>query len=202
MTRGAHLALALGLAVATFTGCATSPTPKFYTLEAPVQPAGNADFSVIVAAVTVPDIVDRPQLVLRIAANEVMLSEQARWAESLKSLIPRVLAANLALSLGDAYVSAYPQAIGSEADYLVVVDIQRFESVPGEAATVEAQWEVRMTQGKSASQRNGRSIVREPVQGSDVDALVAAHGRALAQISRDIAEAVRTARAAQGSERR
>jgi uncharacterized lipoprotein YmbA len=194
MTRG--LFASLILAASALAGCASSPTPRFYILSAPEQPAAKAAYSVAVGPVTVPEIVDRAQLVLRTSANEVTIAEQTRWAQSLKSEIPRVIAANLAQSLGDAYVSAYPQGTGSEADYRVVVDIQRFESALGDAATVEALWAVSATTGKSGAPRSGRSLVREPVQGRDYDALVAAHSRALASISRDIAEAVRAARAA------
>jgi uncharacterized lipoprotein YmbA len=185
------------LAAATLAGCGSSPVPRFYTLSAPEQPAVKAVYSVAVGPVMVPEIVDRPQLVLRTAANEVTIANQTRWAQSLKSEIPRVIAANLAQSLGDAYVSAYPHVTGGEADYRVVVDIQRFESAPGDAATVEAQWTVSPATGKSRAPRSGRSLAREPVQGKGYDALVAAHGRALASISREIAEAVRAARAAQ-----
>jgi len=185
------------LAASTLAGCA-SPTPRYYTLSAPEQPAAKALYSVAVGPVTVPDSVDRSQLVLRTGANEVAIAEQSRWAESPKTAIPRVIAANLAQALGDAYVSAYPQGVGSEADYRVTVDIQRFESAPGDAATVEALWTVTAAKGKGAAPRSGRSLAREPVQGKDYNALVAAHGRALANISRDIAEAVRAARAAGG----
>ena len=89
------------------------------------------------------------------------------------------------------------QAAGSQADYRVVIDIQRFESAPGDAATIEALWTVLPLKGKSGALHNGRSLAREPVQSPDYDALVAAHGRARASISRDIAQAVRAARVTQ-----
>jgi len=195
MTRG--LIASLILAASMLAACGSSPTPRFFVLSAPEQPAAKAVYSVAVGPVTVPEIVDRPQLVLRTGANEVTIAEQTRWAESLKSRIPRVIAANLAQSLGDAYVSAYPQGTGGEADYRVAVDIQRFESALGEAATVEALWTVSPATGKSGAAGSGRSLVREPTQGKDYDALVAAHGRALASISRDIAEAIRAVRGGQ-----
>lgn len=197
MTHDFRLIAAFVVAVATLGGCTSSPTARFYVLSAPEQPATKAVYSVAVGPVTVPEIVDRPQFVLRTAANEVTITEQTRWAESLQSEIPRVIAANLAQSLGDAQVWASSQGSGSEADYRVTVDIQRFESAPGDAATVEALWAVSPGTGKSGASRSGRSVVREPTQGTEYDALVAAHSRALAGISRDIAEAVRAARAAQ-----
>jgi uncharacterized lipoprotein YmbA len=198
MTRNRRFIVTLILAAAALTGCGSSPTPRFYTLSAPEQPTAKADYSVSVGPVSVPNIVDRPQFVLRNAANQVLIAEQSRWADSLRSEIPRVIAANLAHSLGDAYVSTYPQGTGIDADYVVVIDIQRFESAPGEGATVEALWVVR-PKAKGAAQRSGRSLVRETAPGKDndkdYDALVAAHGRALASISRDIAEVIRAARA-------
>lgn len=194
MTRNCRFIAMLILAAATLTGCSSSPKPRFYTLSAPEQPTANAVYSVTVGPVSVPDVVDRPQFVLRTTANEVLIAEQSRWAESLRSGIPRVIAANLAQALGDAHVSAYPQGTGSEADYRVVVDIQRFESAPGEAATVEALWVVR-PKAKGIATRSGRSLVREPAPGKGYDTLVAAHERALARISREIAEAIRAARA-------
>jgi uncharacterized lipoprotein YmbA len=194
MKRNRKFIATLVLAAAALTGCGSSPTPRFYTLSAPEQPTATAVYSVTVGPVSVPDVVDRPQFVLRTAANEVLIAEQSRWAESLKSGIARVIAANLAQALVDAHVSAYPQGTGSEADYRVVVDIQRFDSVPGEAATVEALWVVR-PKAKGLATRSGRSLVREPAPGKGYDTLVAAHERALARISREIAEAVRAARA-------
>lgn len=197
MTHDFRLIATFVLAASTLAGCASSPTPRFYVLGAPAQPAVKAVYSVAVGPISVPDIVDRPQIVLRAAANEVTIHDEVRWAEPLKSEIPRVIAADIALSLGDAFVSAYPQTTGTEADYVVWVDIQRFESALGEAATIEAQWAVRAAKDKSGAVHSGRSVVREPTQGNDADALVAAHGRALAKISRDIADAIRAARAAQ-----
>jgi uncharacterized lipoprotein YmbA len=197
MTVHFGLIAALILVASALTAC-SSPTPRYYTLSAPEQPAAKALYSVTVGPVTVPESVDRPQLVLRTGANEVTIAEQSRWVESPRSQIPRVIAANLAQALGDAYVSAYPQGADGEADYRVTVDIQRFESTPGEAATIEALWTVSAAKGKGGAPRSGRSLAREPTQGRDFSALVAAHGRALASISRDIAEAVRAARAAGG----
>ena len=49
----------------------------------------------MVGPVTVPELVDRPQMVTRVSDNEVAVNEFARWGESLKSNIPRVIASNL-----------------------------------------------------------------------------------------------------------
>jgi uncharacterized lipoprotein YmbA len=88
-------------------------------------------------------------------------------------------------------VSAYQQSASRDAEYRVLVDIQRFESVPGEGVTIEALWSVRRT-AVGAAPRKGHSLVREPAAGdNDYNALISAHSRALAVISDDIARALR-----------
>jgi uncharacterized lipoprotein YmbA len=73
----------------------------------------------------------------------------------------------------------------------VTINVQRFESVEGEAALVDAVWAVRSAAGGKT--RAGRTIARETVQGEGFDALAAAHSRAIAKMSSDIAGAIRTA---------
>ena len=187
----------LVLLSAMLAGCGTPLKQHFYTLRASAdhEPAATAsgDFSVTVGPVTVPDMVDRPQFVLRAAANRVILAEQARWAEPLRSEISYVIADNLRRLLTGVRVLAHPQYANSGAGYRVVVNVQRFDSVLGEAATVEAAWSV--SYGVDGAAQGGRSVVREPTGGNSYDDLVAAHGRALAAVSRDIAEAIRSAAA-------
>ena len=165
-------------------GCAAAPRERFYTLDAPEPPAAaDAAYSIALGPVSVPELVDRPQFVVRVNANQVAIAEQARWAEPLKSAIARVVAANLAKELG-----ARTQARNGDADYRVLIDVQRFESTPGEAALLDAQWTVI---GAKGARRSGRSLQREPVQRRDYDALAAAHSTALAAMSREIAAAIR-----------
>jgi len=173
-------------------GCGRSPGVTFYTLNA-LAPEATAPTAappaVAVGPVTLPELIDRPQLVIRVAANRVDMLETHRWAESLKSEIPRVLAENLARLLRPARVSAYQQSASKDAEYRVLVDIQRFETIPGEGVIIEALWSVRRA-AVGATPRKGRSLVREPAGSTDYDALIAAHGRALAAISGDIAQAL------------
>ena len=73
---------------------------------------------------SVPELVDRPQLVVRLGANQVALEEQARWAEPLRGAIARVVAANLAAALGARVVGQR----NGDPDYRVTLDVQRFDS--------------------------------------------------------------------------
>ncbi|MGE8472076.1 MAG: PqiC family protein [Paraburkholderia hospita] len=181
-------------AAITLLAACSSPPSNFYTLspDTTLESAGAPlSVSVVVGPVTVPDLVDRPQLVTRVSGNEVKLNEFARWGEPLKSGVADVIAADLTRLLGSQRVSVSSQMVAGTEAYRVRVDILQFDSMPGEAVAVDALWTVRVT-GRTAL-LTSRSTIREPVQGADDAALVAAHSRALAAVSRDIAAAIRSA---------
>jgi len=187
MRYGAGLLVLLLLA----SGCA-SPPARFYKLSAAAPPAAApvaVSVAVAVGPVSIPAIVDRPQFVLRTGPNEVRVDEFNRWGAPLADDIARVVAENLVVMLGTPYVTLYAQQTGEPADFRVALGVQRFESSLGEAALLDAVWTVRRT--KDGTTRNGRTTVREPTQRQGFDALAAAHSRAVARLSEDIAEAVR-----------
>ncbi len=173
-------------------GCSRSPRSMFYTLNALATP-DSAQFtqeSVAIGPVTLPDLLDRPQLVVRTSVNQVDILETHRWAESLKSEIPRIVGENLDILLKPARVSTYPQNAGADATYRVTLDIQRCEMTEGKGVRFVALWSVRRVEGGVS--RSGRTEVTEPVGVAGFEPLVAAQSRALVTVSRDIAEALRT----------
>jgi uncharacterized protein len=170
--------------------CGGSPSPSFYTLsaDATLERMSNvAPLRVTVGPVTVPDLVDKPQIVTRRAPNEVSVNEFARWGEPLKENIARTLAADLSRLLGSENVSVYPQGADVKA-YQVRVDVMRFDSAPADAVTLDALWTVRSPDGKSRF--DGHTVAHEKAEGEGFDAIAAAHSRALAQMSRQIAAAI------------
>jgi hypothetical protein len=170
--------------VATLAACAaTGGKERFFTLNAPEPPAAaDSAPSVAVVSVTVPDLVDRPQIVVRAGPNQVGMSEQARWAEPLRGAIARVVTANLAAAING---KVAPQR--GDPDYRVTLDVQRFESTLGAEVLIDAVWSVTP---KSGERRVGRTIAREKSRGPDYDGLAAAHSAALATVSREIAAAI------------
>jgi uncharacterized protein len=174
-------------------GCATSPASKFYTLSAVqvVEQSSNAaPVAIAIDPVTVPELVDRSQIVTKLDTNRVSIDEFARWAEPLKSQIPRVLAADLAQFIPGAIVSTYPQRVDDNA-YRVSVDVQSFDASTNGAVTVAVIWSVRApNRGERVS---GRSVIHETADGPGYDALVKAHSRALASVASDIAVATHSA---------
>ena len=189
MRRLATIAISCALA-ALAAGCA-SPAPQFYALSAAPGPSASlSDLSVAVDPVTVPATVDRPQMVVSTGPNQVRVDEFNLCVAPMQNSIARVVAENLVAMLGTPRVTQSPQTLSAGVDYRAVIEVQRFDSARGEAATLDAVWTVtRATDGKA---QTGRTTLREPAASQGYDALAAAHSRALARLSRDMADAVRT----------
>ena len=171
-------------------GCGRSPQTTFYTLTplvADVSAPRAVGPSITIASVTLPELIDRPQLVVPDAGARVAILESQRWAEPLKSAIPRLLADNIARLMNSDRVSAYPQHASLNADYRLFVDIQRFE-LSGSTVIVDALWEIRSAKG--AKPLTGRSKMVEPIGSTDYEAVVAGYSRAMANMSREIAQSL------------
>jgi uncharacterized lipoprotein YmbA len=178
------LAWAAGIA-----GCASSPPARYFTLSGAAAPARPVMSPVVlVGPVAIPAVVDRPEIVVTVSDNEVWLDEFNRWAAPLADNIGLAVAENLAAALGTSQVTVLSTASGTQADFRVAIDVQRFESAPGANATFDATFTVRrMPDGAATS---GRTTIREPLTERGYDALAAAHSRSLARMSRDIVDAV------------
>ena len=173
------------------TGCASSTPSRLYTLNSTSSPAvmPQSNYSVSVGPVTIPSVVDRPQIVVRTGPNQVSIEEFERWASPLKDDIGRVVVTNLVAILGTTQITLFPQSTATGASYRVMIDVLHFDSEPGKAATLDALWTV--SAAKDGPSRRGRTTLTEATQGADYAALVAAHSRALGQLSAEIARAIR-----------
>lgn len=186
-----HIAQFISIAITAtlLAGCSTAPA-RFYSLSSTATSDGTPPTltKIAVGPVTIPASVDQPEFVVQVAANQVQVDEFNRWVSPLGDGIARSVAGDLVVLLGTPEVASNGLA-NFVPDYRVTIDVQRFESVQGQAATLEAVWTVRKTAGGAI--RSGRTVAKEPVQGQGYDDLAAAHSRALAKMSADIADAIR-----------
>ncbi len=179
------------------TACSRSPQVSFYTLgtvaaSKPAEPL-NAPPTVLVTQISLPDLVDRPQLVERLTGNRVEILEMQRWAEPLKDGITRLLVDTLANRLASDLVTAYPHSGAAEPDYRVTLDIRRLDAT-NDMVYMDALWSLRRTSGGVV--KTGRSNVQEIRGKEGYEALVAAYNRAIVSAGSDIAGAIRADRAA------
>lgn len=176
-------------------GCASSPSNRFYTLSGPSPVERTADraaatspaFLIEVPAVDVPAGVARNQFVVNESATRVDVLEQERWASLPADEIRRALSADLATTLGtfDVFGSPHPENVPV---YRIAVNVSRFESWPGSHTVLDSVWSVRSLRTQALV--TCRTVQNETV-GAGYDALVAGHRRALGELSEAIASVVR-----------
>jgi uncharacterized lipoprotein YmbA len=178
---------AAAAALALLAGCAATPPSHFYTVSGPETPTSAASaLTIVVGPVTIPGVVDRPEIALTVGENEVWFDEFNRWASPLADAIAIAATQNLAADLNAPRIMTLKQAQPGGADYVVAIEVQRFDSVQGSYALLDAVYTVRRnTDGRTTI---GRATVRETVSDKSYEALAAAHSRAVARMSRDIAQ--------------
>lgn len=179
------LLLCLGLGA-----CASSPPLRYYALDdgrpmAVGQPNG---LSVAIVQVNLPDLVDRPQLVVRAAGHRVLLSDNDRWAEPLRRQVPRLLARDLGVALDSARVVALSvDAREFDIDFRVMVDVQHLEVVLGQRVELDAVWRVERRNGPTVF---GRSQLVEALTDKATDDNYAAAVEAERKVFGTLAKAI------------
>ena len=211
MNRLRHFA---GLTTLILAGCASAPI-QYLTLVPPpggrTANDGGPAAGVPAVSVTIPSQVDQPQLVIRQADGSMALLESERWIAPLGDELRNALSLSLAHQWqaepeAEApptrpAASAPPAASASRASSAspptavppappdtparVAVDVQRFDSVPGQYALIDAVWTLSM--GGTRNQKvTCRSSIRIPVAGG-YPALAQAHQAAIEKLASQIA---------------
>ena len=113
-------------------GCLGGSSPsRFYLLsplsasESPVAASGVA---IGVGPISLPQYLDRSQIVTRKGENQLHLAEFDRWAESLQKSFTRVLVLNLSTLLSTDRVALHPWNRSTPIDYQVIVDVARCDN--------------------------------------------------------------------------
>lgn len=151
-------------------GCSSAPI-HYHTL-VPAQPGGPASGQVKVERVSMPPQVDRSQLVIRQGGSGLAILETEWWGANLVDEFRNALEDQLG-------------APGSGAA-LLRVDVQRFDSVPGQYALLDARW--RLQRRGSDKPLVCRSSLQTPA-GPSVEALVVAQLTNLRKFAEQVAQA-------------
>ena len=182
-------------ALVSLLGCAQVTPTRFYTLSSVLAAPGetdarpDGDLAVGVSAVTLPDYLNRPQLVIRDGSNRVVLSDFANWIEPLQSMFARTLAENLSILLGTDDVLTLPQRRPFQPDYQVDVEVARFDTDTAGHAVLDARWWLLGPRGDRVLHQ-ARTTLVEPTASDDRAAAARALSQALGALSREIAAAI------------
>lgn len=168
------------------TACGTTPPAKLYTLAAEADAVDsivkNAQSRRIeLVSVRIPELWERPQIVLTKSGSEVGISEFHRWAAPLKAEVPRVVARDLRRLLDTPDIWLRDDLAGVKPDLRVQVTIERIEAIAGERVQVDAVWAIRPVATETV--KVGRTTITEPMAGSNYDAVINPLRRALSRMT-------------------
>ncbi len=188
----------IGLALSATGGCISSnqvPETRFYILNAlppaePLRQGGGDDPVLEIASLTLPQYLERPQIVTRPSANRLDIDEFHRWGGNLRKNLSRVMATNLSRLLATPHVLVVPHLSQDPIDYRLQLEVTGFERGPGNTVRLTANWTlIDMRRNKTALVRFSdlSQSVEDP---QDMDETVAAMASLLGRLSRQIAEAI------------
>jgi uncharacterized lipoprotein YmbA len=181
-----------------FIGGTQRPTKNYvlsslYSDEIETQAVAElSDIGILVGPVRMALYLDRSDIVIRDSQNQIRLAEFSLWAGPLQENFSRVLAENLSVLLGTQSVGIFPgTSRGMLFDFNVTVNLTRLDGIPGEKADLRARWGILDKNRKDMLFEN-HSVLSQPTKDDSLEALIAAESRLLAELSREIAEAIKT----------
>ena len=189
-----HAGLMMGLTVAALLGACANPGPpaQLYQLRAAAPgvvtalPQGGGVQVLQLLAVSLPEVLERDAIVVSQGRSGVQALGGHRWAEPLRDAVPRLLRHDLALWLAVPQVWAAPLPPGVVAQRQLRVELLSFQA---DESRRQVQLMARWTLSEPTGTKpvlTGLQEIATPVQGGDVDALVAAHRLALWQLAQSI----------------
>jgi uncharacterized lipoprotein YmbA len=185
------------IAMIVFTGCfGKSPKVEFYKLIEDLQGLEDDQIEVMDQTIAIgvgpmefPKTIDRPQIVTRISPHRLEVDEFHRWAGSLRDDFLEVLTVNLSILLRSNHVAAYPWEEFFNPDYRIFMDVHEFVGDLGGTVILAVTWTITDAEGRKAVLAR-KSIIREPVLGTDFEAYVSAINRSLSTFSQEIAREI------------
>ena len=142
------LIVTLMLAGSMATGCATSPSTRFYRL-APMAEGSVSKTEkkkntglIVIGPTTLAGYLDQPKIAETSGDYEIRYNEFNRWTDKLGNLIPKTIAENLRVLLNSNNIVVYPTSRNSSYDSQILLEILRFENSTSAGAVLEARWSV------------------------------------------------------------
>lgn len=175
-------------------GCSSTKPAQFFVLhhmppqtgKVTAEASQNA-LAIGVGPVSIPKLLDRPQIVTREQDNVVKLEEYQRWAQPLKDNISGVLSKNLAGLRPIDTVFVFPSQAANELDYRASIDVWQFDASPGQSVKLEAVWGITNSHSNDLLHREHTVITQMPDDAS-YKSMVNAMSDSLYELSRKISE--------------
>jgi uncharacterized protein len=170
-------------------GCGVG-TRTFYVLSSDGPAPSGGGTGIGVGPVVLAEYIDRPNIVVAEAPNQLGVAENHRWAGDLSEAITRVTATNLGRRMNTGNVQTYPWRNDGEISYQVTLDIRQLHGGDDGYAVIEAGWRAYSLPDRKI--KASRTFVdREPLETDGYQPLVAAQSRLLSRLADDIANGLK-----------
>ncbi len=174
--------------------CGTSQPTNFYALTSTQKSDTDAVYSlkdkiVAVDPVVIPAYLQRPQIVTKETGGvEVRVNEFNRWIEPLSESTQRLLVENLSFYMKNSFVK---NTVSNRMpyDYRVYVEINKIDAKLGDRMLFSATWTVADKKNKALI--NERTVYDVEI-GSSYEAMARKQSELLNNLSRDIAQKMKT----------
>ena len=171
--------------------CATSRPDHFFILTAQPATGGAPRTSPTVQAtlkVSLPSLVDRPEIVLNTSADSISVLEHERWGAPLMDLVSQTLAQDIERRRSDVLVGSTGRNSASGAALKMTVDIVQVWMRRGEPARIEVHWQI---QGPQAGRESsGAEAFSAPLGNDRYNAVARAWSECLALLADRLAERI------------
>lgn len=175
------------------TAClSTSPPARFFGLLPMTGSTSASETSQTMIGVgpfSLPEYLQRPQIVTRGSGNEFIVHEYDRWAERLDDAIPRILASNIDVLSPTLAAIAMPYRAEIATDYRLVGRILRFDTDASGLAVLEIHWGF-AKQGEPIDTSHRARYTAQSARPDDPAGIVAALQETLEAFSRDLVDAL------------
>jgi uncharacterized protein len=169
--------------VALFASCAGQPD-HFYalsTLPGTPPPPASSYATHVILTVSLPALVDRRQMVLSSARDQVAILEHERWAAPLSELVAHTLARDIEQRRSDVLVGDRSFDQSGVPPIQIRVDVVQMSARRAGNATLEAHW--RIVDPAAKSDEVGGESFEAPIGGEDYAAVANAFSSALGALA-------------------
>jgi uncharacterized lipoprotein YmbA len=169
--------------------CATSRPDHFYILSD--QPRGTNEArppptTQVSLRVTLPSLVDRPEMVLNTSTNGIVVLEHERWAAPLADLATQTLARDLEARRSDLLVA---DRSTSTTAVKITVDVVQMTVRKAERASIETHW--RISDPRSGGDVVGGNVFSAPLAQDDYASVARALSDCLGQLADRLSQQMR-----------
>lgn len=174
-------------AIGLLCACVSSSPDHFYILSAQPQTiaqpptAQKMPATPVVLKVTLPSLVDRPEMILNTSADGVVVLEHDRWGAPLADLVVQTLGQDIERRRSDLWVGGPGTVRPNGAAVKIIVDVVQMTARQGDRVSIETHW--RIVDARHSTDETGNEVFSAPLGQSSYSAIAGGLSDCLARLA-------------------